>query len=198
MLSDQIGELRYPLTTNDSTGYRAPQRLRRIEMERIVNQQYAELIAYAISAVPDKIMDIIKPVHFFTGTNPIFAGLETGAETTEDGKPFREIMDMHYIPIESQLHLPKYLRYPTIVMPNPLEKPGDIVHELGHVLDDRTMWYLYQTDILPVSEYAKTDKYEAFAEAFGAWLFYDYGNDRQIDPETLALFERLSGVHIGA
>jgi hypothetical protein len=158
-------------------------------MERIINQQYAELIAEAISAVPDEIMDIIRPVHFFTGTDPFYAGLEVGDERTEDGRLCKETL--HYLPTGCQLHLPKYLRCPTIVMPIPFEKPGDIVHELGHALDEKTMWYQYETDIIPVTAYAKTDWAEAFAEAFGAWLFYDYGNDRDIDLETLALFERL-------
>jgi len=159
-------------------------------MERIANQQYAELIAYAISAIPIKIMELIKPVHFLAGIDPFYVGLEIGDEIAEDGRLYKETM--HYVPIECQLHLPKYLRYPTIVMPLPDEAPGDIVHELGHALDDKTMWYTYQTSIIPVTEYAKTDHYEAFAEAFGAWLFYDYGNDREVDEETLALFERLA------
>lgn len=160
-------------------------------MERIVNQRYAELIAYAISAVPDEIMEIIKPVHFFTGTDPCFAGLELESDfDISDGCSWKNTM--HYIPIECQLHLPKSLRCPTIVMPIFDDFPGDIVHELGHALDDKTMWYEYQTSIVPVTEYAKTCFEEAFAEAFGAWLFSDYGNDREIDEETLALFERLA------
>lgn len=158
-------------------------------MERIINQQYAELIAKAINCVPDKIMEIIRPMHFFTGTDPFYAGLETGSEKTNDGRSYKNTM--HYLPVECQLHLPKYLRCPTIVMPIFPEKPGDIVHELGHALDEKTMWYQFETVIAPVTEYAKTDQCEAFAEAFGTWLFLDYGNTREIDVETIALFERL-------
>jgi hypothetical protein len=44
-------------------------------MERIPNQQYAELIETAYEYIPSKIMELVKPVHFFTGTDPIFAGL---------------------------------------------------------------------------------------------------------------------------
>jgi cobalamin biosynthesis Mg chelatase CobN len=156
-------------------------------MERIVNQQYAELIAFAISAVPPKIMEIIRPVHFFTGTDPHYAGLNISDEKTEDGRLYKETM--HFIPEECQLHLPKSYRCPTIVMPIFPETPGDVVHELGHALDDKTMWYQYVTDITPVTEYAKTCHEEAFAEAFASWLFYGY--DREPDEETLALFERL-------
>lgn len=164
-------------------------------MERIINQHYAELINYAISAVPPKIIELIKPFHFFTGTDPYYAGLETGDDNIpNDGRSYKTTM--HYLPIECQLHLPRYARVPTIVIPLPDEAPGDIVHELGHILDDRTMWYTYQTDCLPVTEYAKTCFEEAFAEAFGAWLFHDYGNDREIDEETLALFQRLSETDI--
>ncbi len=158
-------------------------------MERIVNQQYAELITEAISAIPDKIMDIIRPIHFLTGTDPFYAGLEIGDEKCEDGRLWKETL--HYTPAECQLHLPKSLRCPTIVIPTPFEKLGDVVHELGHALDNRTLWYQHETDIIPVSEYAETDQCEAFAEAFGTWLFYDYGNYREPDEETLALFRRL-------
>lgn len=159
-------------------------------MERIVNQQYAELIAEAISTVPDKIMEIIRPIHFFTGTDPFYAGLETEDGSADpNGRNWK--ITMHYTPIECQLHLPKSYRYPTIVIPFLPEAPGDIVHELGHALDVKTMWYQYQTDIIPVTEYAKTDSCEAFAEAFAAWLFWDYGNFREPDQETLALFKRL-------
>lgn len=159
-------------------------------MERIVNQQYAELIAYAISAIPPTIMEIIKPIHFFTGTDPFYAGLEIGGDLDDsDGRSWKTTM--HYLPLEEQLHLPKSQRCPTIVMPISTESPGDIVHELGHALDARTMWYQFQTEIIPVTKYAKICQEEAFAEAFGTWLFNDYGNFREPDEETLALFERL-------
>lgn len=160
-------------------------------MERIINQQYAELIAEAISAVPPKIMDIIRPIHFFTGTDPYFAGLEIDDDDDiGDDRGFKTTM--HYLPIECQLHIPKALRCPTIVIPNPNEALGDIVHELGHALDAQTMWYQYKTNITPVTEYANTNHEEAFAEAFGAWLFWDFGQLRDIDEETLALFKRLA------
>ncbi len=157
-------------------------------MERIVNQQYAELIAEGMSAVPNRILDIIGPVHFFTGTDPYFAGLET-----DDDGSYRWKNRMHFLPIGCQLHLPQSLRWPTIVIPDSLDlSPGDVVHELGHALDYNTPWYTFQTGITPVTEYAKTDEEEAFAEAFASWLFWDYGNDRDIDEETLALFNRLA------
>ncbi len=159
-------------------------------MERIINQQYAELISYAISAIPPNIMEIIKPVHFFTGIDPFYAGLERGDEIDpSDGKSWKNTM--HYLPIECQLHLPKSYRCPTIVLPF-LSSPGDVVHELGHALDVKTMWYKYQTVIAPVTEYAKTSPDEAFAEAFGAWLFWDYGSLRELDEETISLFRMLT------
>jgi hypothetical protein len=159
-------------------------------MERIVDQQYAELIGEAISAIPYKIMEIIKPVHFFTGTDPFYAGLEVGDDLDiPNGRSWKTTM--HYLPIACQLHLPRSYRCPTIVMPLFPEAPGDVVHELGHALDDRTMWYQFQAHIIPVTEYAKTNGEEAFAEAFATWLFWDYGNFREPDVETLSLFRRL-------
>ena len=157
-------------------------------MERIVNQQYAELIAEAYSAIPDNIIKMINHVHFFCGTDPIFAGLENDEPINNGASPK---VCSHYLP-ESRQFLPKYLRHPTIILVEKPEYllPHHIIHELGHVLNRATDWYEYRTPILEVTEYAKTDFEEAFAEAFTSWLIWDYG--KMPDPETLTLFNRLA------
>lgn len=161
-------------------------------MERIINQRYAELIGEVYSGIPTNIVNMINHVHFFCGTDPVFAGIENDTPINNGSSPR---VCCHYLPPCHQL-LPKHRRHPTIVL---VDDPiyldvADIVHELGHVLDSVTGFYTYQGSILEVTEYAKTDFCEAVAEAFTSWLIWDYG--KEPDPETLALFERLRSGNI--
>ena len=100
---------------------------------------------------------------------------------------------MYYEGVESiDWVLPKHLIAPTIVLPFfNIELPclSDVIHELGHMLDDVTPFFRYHSEIKPVTEYAKTDFCEAFAEAFTSWLLWGYGD--QPDNETIYYFEKL-------
>lgn len=90
--------------------------------------------------------------------DPIFAGLHNN-ETTNDGRSYRGTMHVCY---PHHILGPADRRRTTIVIPEcrPLY---NVVHEFGHVLH-----YQHRLDFAPnpVSDYARTDKYEAFAEAF--------------------------------
>lgn len=73
--------------------------------------------------------------------------------------------------------------------------PSDLVHELGHALED----YVEIDHVAnPVSQYATTNRTEAFAEAFTAWCRVpDYLHLRQyLDQETDELFNRLAKVGV--
>jgi len=45
--------------------------------------------------------------------------------------------------------------------------PAVIIHELGHALHDQLD---HQPEVQPVTQYARTNSHEAFAEAFTAWV----------------------------
>ena len=161
-------------------------------MERIVNAEYAELIGYAIDILPSRIWDRIKYVHFFTGTDPIYAGLHdyinigddylAGGEFSSE-ESYRNLC--HVVYPSHQLVLPKMLRQTTVVLPY-LAPPVAVIHELGHVLDE-TLDFSHLA--LPITEYAKISEAEAFAEALVGWLFEDSGEP---DEETRCLFESLA------
>ena len=157
-------------------------------MERIVNAEYAELIGYAIYILPSRIWDRIKYVHFFTGTDPIYAGLHDYIETNDnnfksEGETYRNICHVAYP--HHQLILPSALRNTTVILPY-LPDPAVVIHELGHVLDE-TLDFSHVA--LPITEYAKVNEAEAFAEALVGWLFEDSGEP---DEETRCLFEFLA------
>ena len=60
------------------------------------------------------------------------------------------------------------------------------MHEYGHALDEIDGFDWYAT---PCTEYARTDRFEAFAEAFTKWVFPQYSAD-DIKRPTAALFEQ--------
>lgn len=79
------------------------------------------------------------------------------------------------------------------VVAHRLHRPSALVHELGHALED----YLEIDHVAePVSEYATTNRVEAFAEAFTVWCRApDYLHLRRyLDQETDALFNRFAKV----
>lgn len=161
-------------------------------MNRLVDYRYAEVITTAVDLIPLPIADRLSHVHFFTGTNPTWAGLHpfVGDEDGDD-RPYDEIAHCAYP--EHQTGLPKSLRRTTIVLPNHDHRGiWTILHELGHALDE-VLGFRYSPE--PVTDYAARNKYEAFACAFEAWFSKGYDDYERLmcgDPATVALFERLA------
>ena len=152
-------------------------------MNRLMPGPYGEAIGAALAVVPEPIMARLMHVHFLTGTDPFWAGLERGPEDCLDGRSYHNTGHCAY---------PWYTedQTTTIVMPTPLE-PCLVVHELGHALDETLA---FQHLAAPVTQYALTNRQEAFAEAFTAWLYW-YGDQDAFlqDLPTLALFDQLVG-----
>ena len=150
-------------------------------MYRITGFGYSGLINYAFSVIPQGIADRIRYTHFLTGVDPIYAGLFDN-ELTDDGRSYRKTACVAY-PYHQRID--KCLRHSTVVLPN-LVSLAVIVHELGHVLDE-SLGFTHIAE--PVTEYAKVDRGEAFAEAFTSWLFWGYG--KEINKSTEYLFESI-------
>lgn len=134
-------------------------------MQRIGQQDHAEKINAALLLLPNSIVNEINKhgVHFFTGCDPIFAGLHN-FEVVDDGRSYRNTAHTMY-PYHLE-HRPIDERVSTIVLPDlsitwcPIET---IIHELGHVLH-YIIGYEYQVE--PVNEYAEKNALEAFAMSF--------------------------------
>lgn len=165
-------------------------------MQRIRHQADAEIIAHATSLLHPQLAHRLEHTHFFTGTDPIFAGLHTDTKIV-DGRSYREIAQTLW---PFHLHRPAADRWTTVVIPQWQGSrwwwPATVVHELGHVLD----WQLgFTHHAEPVTDYATRNRYEAFAVAFAAWVLpFGYGHgdakDRlyEADRRTVALFEELA------
>jgi hypothetical protein len=152
-------------------------------VNRLTSAAYGEAIGAGMAIVPDAIMNRLRHVHFLTGIDPGWAGLHSFAETLAD---FSYAELAHCACAHQTTD-----RTTTIVLPVvEMAKPDIVVHELGHALHEALGW---EHDAKPVTEYATTDRFEAFAESFRAWLFW-YGDQDALDRDqaTLDLFERLS------
>lgn len=139
-------------------------------MNRIGDARYGETIGKALSLYPTPLRERLAGTHFLTDTDPVFAGLHCYGDTT-DGRSYKETA--HAVYPFHQEHRPRCHRTPTVVLP---VRPSlcTVVHELAHVLD----WHLgFDHVAKPVTEYAKTNRSEAFAEAVTSWIFYGYGEE---------------------
>jgi hypothetical protein len=113
---------------------------------------------------------ILGDVRFVCGVDPAFAGLHRFTETTDD-RSYKSVAHCCY-----PHHLsdrPKVERVPTVVLPEPVSSLM-VVHELGHVLHGRLQFCDGPTSF--VTEYAKSNRFEQFAEYFTAQLFH-YGDE---------------------
>ena len=121
--------------------------------------------------------------------DPVFAGV-VGMTDTGDGRSYRDTASA-WVP--EILPGPADRRLMTITIP---ERPdGDeydidlLVHELGHVMDWMTG---HDRECVPIGDYAASDHYEAFAEAFTGWLIPDYADrwgHNDLDRDDFAWFE---------
>uniref|UniRef100_A0A6M3KUT4 Uncharacterized protein n=1 Tax=viral metagenome TaxID=1070528 RepID=A0A6M3KUT4_9ZZZZ len=164
-------------------------------MERLVDYKYSELISAGFDRLPPGIANRLRYTHFFTGTDPVYAGL-FDYDKTDDGRSYHNEWCVAY-PYHLT-KLPKRLRQTTVIMPEFDKRypvmllPMLIVHELAHVLDG-ILGFDYMAE--PVTQYAETDRMEAFADAFVLWQnpgyrqYYDL--IRTVDDRTSSLFREL-------
>lgn len=170
-------------------------------MNRVKPGGYAELIAAAMAVIPEPLHRLIRP-HYLCGTDPGFAGLHR-ASSASLGRSYSDTWHVVY-PAHQTLAAARNRRTTVVVTdviddaPWVREKFGHhhplamMVHELGHVLDESLR---FEHDAVPVTAYAENDRYEAFAEAFTAWLIPSYlpsyGSSAVVDGATVALFNEL-------
>lgn len=179
--------------------------------ERITTQEHAEAIARGIELLPGRLPERLKHVAFFTA-DPVLAGLHSqlGHELLE-GRPERTLRNTAHHCDGWAVERPRSEQRSTVVMPRVHELLGDrlvvVVHELGHALDEELDWtHTPKT----TTEYSESNGYEAFAEAFTAWVLppraerpwtacdwweeeYDRARVQLLDdPETVRLFEALA------
>lgn len=162
-----------------------------IGASRIHGTGYREAIAEAFDVIGPTLTGRLSHVQFVCGVDPVFAGIHTYDKPRDGGLSFRITTHCAW-----PYHLagPADRRVTTIVVPEapwhhtyPLWLVHDLVHELGHALD----WLTGQRhDAVPVTQYARTNRREAYAEAFVSWCWPGNGYDRP-DPATVGHFRNV-------
>lgn len=172
-------------------------------MNRVKPGGYAELISAAFALIPERMHSLIRP-HVLCGTDPGFAGLHRFTSASY-GRSYSNTWHVAYP--HHQIAPAARDRRTTVVVTDVIDDAPEVfsrfgfhrpvaamVHELGHVLDESLR---FEHDAKPVSGYAGTDRFEAFAEAFTAWLIPSYtascGSGSVVDGATAALFSDLAG-----
>lgn len=161
-------------------------------MHRIRRQCDAEPVAHALSLLPAGIARRVAHVRFFCGVDPLYAGLH---DWESSAAPYTRSYRVtpHVVWPMHLTSRPKDERVSTVVLPDP-DEPWVVIHELGHVLDEAIGFGRHRPQ--GVTEYAESNTWQAFAEAFTAWLcpdVYAAAQDALLrDEETLALFEELA------
>ena len=154
-------------------------------LNRVVERVYGEVIGAALDVIPARIADRVRNVNVLAGVDPVFAGLHRFVDIG-DGRSYRDTAHVVY---PSHIIGGRSERRTHMVLPTRRAATIPIVvHELGHVLDKTLGFDL--DDVTPVSWYAETNRYEAFAEAFTSYVLPGYA-DRP-DDRTWAFFDVLA------
>lgn len=158
-------------------------------LSRLHGSGRGEAITVAQDIIGPAIMARLEHVQFVCGVDPVFAGIH-GYEVTEDGRSYRDTACCVY-PIHMTRHADA--RVTTIVVPH-LDRSTwgpihTIVHEYGHALHEAID---FEHDATPVSEYAKLNRWEAFAEAFTAWCWPGIPGYHRRDDRDAALFRTIA------
>lgn len=147
-------------------------------MNRVARHRHVEPLAKALDLLPPGVRRLLGEVPVLTGVDPRFAGLHRH----EGGRALGNrsyANTMHVVYPCHQPHLSADRRETTVVVPGVEEQErrfglwspvASLVHELGHVLDDR-LGLDPAHALVPVCEYAAIDRYEAFACAFQTWAW---------------------------
>lgn len=128
--------------------------------------------------------------HLLAGYSPVFVGLHE-KHTAADGRN-----------TENSTHTwHNHRDLPTIVMINECKYDrythDSMLHELAHVLHSKMGAHDFK--IMPISEYAAKDKWEAFACAYTSWAYQgqsdywhrDISHVWKICPEAIPIFEQV-------
>lgn len=160
---------------------------------RVRTQRDAEPIGEALGMLPPGIVRRVAHAPFIAGVDPLFAGYHEITETGQYGeyatRSYRTTPHVCY-----PWHFTSAAeRVSAVMLPAPVT-PAVVAHELGHVLHEAIDFDCHTPR--PVTSYAQTNQWEAFAEAFTAWLcpveYHDVRHFLLQDEQTLALFEELA------
>ncbi len=131
-------------------------------MNKIYSNHRSE-IADALEVIPVYLHKYIQ-CDLFEGKSPL--NIIHGFEDPDDGRSYS---DTAHVVFEGHTNDKRR----TMVLPIFVER-WVMVHEFGHVIHD-SLFKLNNFDLIPCTNYAKTNYVEIFPEAFCSWIFPWYG-----------------------
>jgi hypothetical protein len=138
-----------------------------------------EAIQLGLEIVRSRVPSSLLATDWLSGGDPVWKGIHE-FDDTGDGRSFRDTAHCIY-----PFHAASPGRdLPMVIMPEPVDW-WVVVHELGHVIDYH-MGFTRTCE--PCTEYARTDRMEAFAEAFTAYCSVGYAD---ISADDRAFFDSL-------
>lgn len=165
-------------------------------MIRLPQGSKTDFFHHVMSTLPRGIRRILGNVDLVMDTDPCWIGLHFHRKTA-DGRSYSQTSHVNYW--FNQEHLPADRRSTTVVLIGDGECRGTILHELGHVLDERLDFD--SPEMKPLDWYAATNRREAFATAFQAWttvaedvssVYHRRSELLELDPAASAFFDRLA------
>jgi hypothetical protein len=161
------------------------------KLSRVHDSAPARAVGRALDIIPPRLVELVK-VEFVIGVDPVFTGIHSYSDLAIQDQVYSYADTAHCVLDVYQMHRPADDRGIKIVLPSNRNYRWDrraglstVIHEFGHAVQDK--FNLYDQSVIPVSDYAHTNHYEAFAEAFAHWCL-----EKPVDDETKALFERLA------
>lgn len=153
-------------------------------MQRLLSNKQLPEIKHAFKLIPNRILSKIDYVDFLCEVDPIFVGIHD-YENANHSRLYKNITHCAY-PFHQHI-LSKDQRKTTIILPIH-ESVWTIIHELGHVLHEVVDFSIKP---IPITNYAKTNYCESFAESFCAYIHFSYTKNRlkDYDPKTLKFFQ---------
>lgn len=127
---------------------------------RVTTYEHNDAIRAALLDIPPRILHRVH-LSVFT-SDPLFAGLHR-YEQVPDGRSYRNTAHVAYPCHQTAPHSQAIM----ILPPGSPVSPDTIRHEFGHLLHETVDFWPHAA---PVTEYAERDIWEAFAEAFAAWV----------------------------
>jgi hypothetical protein len=152
-------------------------------VNRLTDHAYSEAIVKALYYMPDRIVERVQHAHYFTGVDPVWAGV-LSVETTTDGRSYRDTACCAY----GSYGVPD--QRTTVVLPTrAAAEPWVVTHELGHVLHE-VVGFDYVAD--PTTQYSRRNRWEAFADAFYLWIGWDSQSGIRVSDRDAAFFGSLT------
>ncbi len=154
-------------------------------MQRVANRDSLSALQEALRLIPKSLHSRIQ-CDLLLGVSPVKAGLFDFIDTG-DGRNYHDTACVFYGCRQQGLALSK--QRTTLCIPVE-ETPETFVHEFGHVLDE-TLGFEWL--LSPICQYAKTNRFEAFACAFTAFIVpHTVHKDRPLTNDEWLFFDAIS------